>query len=352
MSYRLALIGLGAAARNIHLRAYAQLDDLQVVGGYDPQAPAAKFPFPLFPSVEALLAETGPDIVAIASPPDSHHELACAALEAGCHVFCEKPFVESLAQADDVIARAAAANRRVVVNNEFRYMNIHRLAKGLIGTERFGELVFLSAHQTFIVNEHTEAGWRGQSRERTCKDFGPHVLDLCRFFFDEEPASIYARMPKPGNADGPDYLNLLELEFSGDRVAHITLDRLSRGRQRYLDTRLDGTEATLETSIGGQASVTLGVRSGRLRPYAELNLAGGGQALLIKEGRRTLLGTDPLTLFASATAKLMRDFLKALANGTRPPCDAADNRHTLALMLAAYESHRQRAPVALETFGA
>ncbi len=75
---------------------------------------------------------------------------------------------------------------------------------------------------------------------------------FCRYFFGEEPTSISARMPRGKQPNGPDYLNLIELEFSGDRVAHITLDRLSRGRRRYLDIRLDGEAGSIETSLGGR----------------------------------------------------------------------------------------------------
>lgn len=350
MTFRLGIVGLGAAARNIHLRAYARIKNLEIVGGVDPFVETSDLPFPVFPSIEQLLDGVNPDIVAIATPPDSHYELTCAALDAGCHVFCEKPFMESLAEADDIIARASNASRWVVVNNEFRFMNIHRYAKELVGTNRFGELLFLSAQQSFIVDPRTEAGWRGESRERTCKDFGPHVLDLCRYFFEEDPKSIYARMPKPGNPEGPDYLNLLQLEFSGDRVAHITLDRLSRGRNRYLDIRLDGTVATVETSIGGEAAVTVGLDAASRRPFARLDLVPGGQASLVVEGRRKRLATDPLDLFGSATARLMEAFLDALINERTPPCHAADNRQTLAVTLAAYESQRRGEAVDLRSF--
>lgn len=59
-------------------------------------------------------------------------------------------------------------------------------------------------------------------------------------------------MPRGKQPNGPDYLNLIELEFSGDRVAHITLDRLSRGRRRYLDIRLDGEAGSIERASAAE----------------------------------------------------------------------------------------------------
>ena len=200
--------------------------------------------------------------------------------------------------------------------------------------------MFVTASQTFFVDESTEAGWRGQDAQRTCKEFGIHVLDLCRFFFDQEPERISARMQRPAGAGGPDHLNLITLEFPGGRLAQITLDRLSRGRHRYLDLRLDGSEAVIETEFGGQFEATAGIRARDRRPFVRLDYSAGGAAVLYRGERRKLLARNPLNPFADATRKLMMAFLNALDEGGTPPCDAHDNIKSLALMLSAYESDR------------
>jgi predicted dehydrogenase len=347
MKRTIAIAGLGAAAAHIHLPAYKKIPGLQVVGGVDPCAGSRNFPFPLFDSVEQMLTRTAPDILTIAAPPDVHFELIQAGLRAGVHVFCEKPFVPSLEEADEVIARAKAAGVWVVVNNEFRFMNVHAAAKSYISKPEFGDLLFISMQQTFRETEDTESGWRGRDTRHTCLEFGIHALDLCRFFFDEDPHAITARMPKPGNPNRPDYLNLIQLEFSGDRVAHISLDRLSQGPHRYLDTRLDGTLGCIETSLGGTAEVRAGISGGTRRPYAALDIAPGGQARLYHAGTAKKVATDPLNIFAHSTARLMSQFLDAIETGRTPPCHAGDNRRTLALMLAAYESQESNAPVSM-----
>lgn len=334
----IAVIGLGAAARNIHLPAIRRTGVLNVVGGVDPVADPAAFPFPVYRSTSELWSAVRPDIVAIVTPPDSHYALTLEALARGAHVFCEKPFVLTLDEGRQVIARAAEAGRHVVVNNEFRFMNVHEAARQAIGSPEFGDLLFVAVNQTFFVTEATEHGWRGEGTRRTCFEFGTHALDLCRFFFGEEPWAISARMPKPGRPGGPDYLNLIQLEFSGDRVAHITLDRLSRGPHRYLDVRLDGTAACIETQIGGRAQVTFGIRGGSRRPFAQADFSPSASAHLLTGDRRRRLARDPGDLFPHSTAKLLGRMVEALRTGETPPCSAADNIHTLALMLAAYES--------------
>jgi predicted dehydrogenase len=345
MKHTIGIIGMGAATRKIHLPAYARIHNLRIVGGADPLPTGDRLRFPIFASLEQMLEHVSPEVIAIATPPQSHFEVARRALEAGCHVFCEKPFMNSLEEADEIIALSKRVGRRVAVNSEFRFMRSHVAAKQKIGSPEFGCLQFVTIHQTFCVTEETEAGWRGADRKRTAKDFGTHALDLCRFFFDEEPVSISARMPRGTRPDGPDYLNLIQLEFSGDRVAHITLDRLSKGPHRYLNIRLDGDRGCIETSLGGRLEVRAGVRAATRRPFLRFDVAMGGRARLYHGEKFSLLATDPLDLFAHATGRLMQAFLTAIEQGTLPPCDSLDSRHTLALMFAAYESDARREPV-------
>ncbi len=344
---RIAIAGLGAAAKSIHLPAFRKIDELEVVGGHDPD-PKGNFDFPLFDSYEAMLEESKPDILAVVTPPVTHFELTKLGLDHGCHVFCEKPFMPTREEADETCRLAKQAGKWVVVNNQYRFMNIHRKAHECLGGDGFGDLVFASFHQTFHVTETTEEGWRGNDPQRTCKEFGIHVLDLCRYFFGEDPTSIQARMPRLGNAGSPDLLNLIQLEFSGDRVAHITLDRLCRGTHRYLMTRLDGTKGCIESQIGGGIGFSMGVRGGSRKPYFELDIAMGGRARLYNGDKYRKLATDPLDLFAHSTAGLMRAFLDALKADGTPPCHAEDNRKTLMLMLAAYESDKRNEPVEMD----
>ena len=342
-----AVAGLGASARRIHLPALSAAG-VRVVGACDPAVRDGSLPFPIFDTPERMLGETRPDLLVVATPPASHHALTRLGLLAGAHVLCEKPFMPTLAEADDVCALSRQAGRWVAVNNQYRFMDIHRAAQARIGAPDFGDLLFVSAEQTFFITPETEAGWRGQEKERTGREFGTHVLDLCRFFFGEEPLAVTARMPRGRNAEGPDHLVLIQLEFTGDRAAQVTLDRLSRGRHRYLEIRLDGAHGCIETRLGGGVEVSAGIRGGTRRPFVSLDAALGGRARLYHGEKFRRIATEPLDPFATATARLLKAFKAAVAAGTPPPCHAEDNRRTLALMLAAYDSHRRRATVVLE----
>jgi predicted dehydrogenase len=80
------------------------------------------------------------------------------------------------------------------------------------------------------------------------------------------------------------------------------------------------------------------------------DIAGGGYARLYHAEESRRIAVEPMNVFARATVRLMEEFIHALDTGGTPPCNAEDNRRTLALMLAAYESEENRRPIVLSEF--
>lgn len=354
---RVAIIGLGAVTRNIHLPAYKTLaNKIEIVAGCDTDAAAGqtakeKFGVPeVFDDPLKMIEKMRPDIVTICTPPELHVEQSLMALENGCHVFCEKPLAGSLAEADKLVTAAAKAERFVVVNNQFPFMNIHLAAKKVIGTPEFGRLLFLQASQVFHPDEMTEADWRGRLKRRLCFEFGIHVFSLARFFFDDEPEAISAQMPNPLSKFHSDALNLITLEFPDGRAASIILNRLSNAPERYLDMRLDGEHASVHTSIGGEVRFEAGLHTRQKRPFFGLNFVKGGKAVLQNGNKSRIIAKDGINPFASSTAYHFNNFVDAIKNGGTPPGTVADNRKTLALVFAAYDSAEARQTVYLKDY--
>lgn len=341
---RVAIIGLGAVTRNIHLPAYKMLaEKIEIVGGCDTDGTARKwlrekFGTEVFDEPQKMIEAAAPDIVAVCTPPSFHVEQTLLALENKAHVFCEKPLAENLASAAEIVRAAERANRFVVVNNQFPYMNIHRAAKQMIGTPEFGRLLFLQAWQIFHPSHNTEAGWRGELKRRLCFEFGIHVFELARYFFGDEPIRISAQMPQPQPAENSDTLNLITLEFADGRAASIILNRLSNAPERYLDMRLDGEFASVQTSIGGQVRFEAGIHTREKRPFLGLNFIKGGSAILQNGNKSKIIAKDGINPFASSTAYHFGNFINAIEKGETPPATAQDNLKTLALVFAAYDS--------------
>ncbi len=105
-----------------HAKAYHSLDGFEIAGVVSRGEASRRAlldalgaEYPEFSDFHEALAATKPDAVSINTYPDTHAEYALAAIEAGCHVFLEKPVAVTVAEAEKVVAAAQTAKRKLVV---------------------------------------------------------------------------------------------------------------------------------------------------------------------------------------------------------------------------------------------
>ena len=116
------IVGLGNMGRS-HALAHHLAADAEIVGlviRSPRELPDDLAPYPLFSSFEEGM-KTQPDLVVIATYSDSHADLAIAAMEAGAHVFVEKPLATSVADAERVVEVAKRTGRKLVVGYILRH---------------------------------------------------------------------------------------------------------------------------------------------------------------------------------------------------------------------------------------
>jgi predicted dehydrogenase len=89
---------------------------------------------------QALLARPDVDAVAVTSPDYCHEEHAVAALEAGKHVFCEKPLAITIEGCDRILEAWRRSGKRLMVGFNMRYMNIFRVMKQVVDSGAIGEV--------------------------------------------------------------------------------------------------------------------------------------------------------------------------------------------------------------------
>ena len=341
---RLGYVGLGWAAHAFHLPAVRRVPGAVVVGGCDSSAERRaewerKTGTPSFQTLATMLERADPEVVVVATPPDSHAELCLEALAAGRHVFCEKPFVSNVAEASRVIAAAASADRAVAVNHEFREKPIFRAVREAIGTEGVGELVFCQVWQLMNLapwDEHVP--WRAAMRDRALFEGGVHLVDLLMTMFDGVPEAVFARRSSGRRRDqAADAINLVTLDFPGGLLGQITIDRLCQAATRYVDVRADCEHASLRASEGGRAVLQVGMKRAE-RSGARLDLGLGGLAWSERGVRRKTLGRSPRDPAVFATAALLAGVLEAMRAGREPPSSARQARDVMAVIEAAYQS--------------
>jgi predicted dehydrogenase len=341
---RVALIGLGAVAREIHLPALADHPVATLIAVADPDPKSREVAAPqiagarCYVDPESMLRAEQPDLVIIATPPQLHRDHCLLALRHGAHVLCEKPFMESLAEADEVIAVAASLGRVVAVNHQYRFLPFYSRPASQVRAGVFGRPYYAHAQQHMHLTREQESGWRGELHRRVLFEFGGHVVDLLTYFFGSEPVAVSARMPRVVSDDPTDVLVVLRLDYPNDRVATVVLNRASRGAPRYLDVRLECERASLRMSFGGVAEFRVGWSRERRRPTVRLSIARGGEAWAEADGRTWRLARALHEARPYATARLLSSVIEAIAAHAEPAVSAGYARSLLRIILAAYES--------------
>ncbi len=117
---RVLVVGCGNMGAS-HARAYHRMPEFRIVGLVS-RGPASRGRLgqelgglPEFGDYREALAATRPDVVSINTYPETHGPFARAAIEAGCHVFCEKPLATTVEEARAVVDAACARDRKLVV---------------------------------------------------------------------------------------------------------------------------------------------------------------------------------------------------------------------------------------------
>lgn len=138
----LGLIGCGAFGE-FCLKVYSSIDCVKPAAVADVRAEAAdafgrEFSVPAYADPTDLIADKSVQIVHIATPPSSHHELVLAAARAGKHILCEKPLAMNVDQADEMLAAVAAAGTIAPVNFVLRYNQVTQTLKRIIDSGALG----------------------------------------------------------------------------------------------------------------------------------------------------------------------------------------------------------------------
>jgi predicted dehydrogenase len=123
---RVLVVGVGTMGV-AHAKAYHALEGFEICGLMSRSIrtrrdlPAELADAPRFEDLDQALAVTRPDAVSINSWPDSHADLALRAMDAGCHVFLEKPIATTMEDALAVVAKARATRRKLVLGYILRH---------------------------------------------------------------------------------------------------------------------------------------------------------------------------------------------------------------------------------------
>src|SRR5512133_3324516 len=186
---RVAVVGLGYWGPNI-VRVLHDIGDAEVAWVCDRQENALGRVTRRYPAVRAtaeyerVLDDDGVDAVVIATPVRTHHPLAAAALDARKHTFVEKPLAASVAEANDLVARANDGGLVLMPGHTFLYSPPVNAARELIRSGELGEIYFITMSRVNLGLH--------QSDTSVVWDLAPHDFSILRYWLDEMPRRVSA----------------------------------------------------------------------------------------------------------------------------------------------------------------
>jgi len=202
----------------------------------------------LLSDYKELLEDSGIDAVHIATPNQSHFEVARVALENGKHVLLEKPMATSSRDALKLARLSEESGLVLQVGHIFRFNNALQRVRQLIQQGNLGPTFYANLRWTALMAPRNEAD--------IIFDLAPHPVDILNYLLDEWPTVVSAAggsyLRKRPNAEE---MALVILKFPNGIQSSIHVSWLENG-PRERTVRLVCQRATLECDVLGQ-SVTL-----------------------------------------------------------------------------------------------
>lgn len=231
-----AVVGLGYWGPNL-LRNLVELDDARVVAMCDLRPERLEAFGRRYPAVDRttsyddVLERDDVDAVVIATPVSSHFALASRALEAGKHVFVEKPLAASVEESRQLGRLAADASRLIMPGHTFLYSPPVVMVKEIIERGDLGDIYFISSSRVNLGLH--------QSDISVVWDLGPHDFSILRWWLGESPVSVSAISRACVIPETPD-VAFVNLRYPSGAIAQIELAWLAPSKLRR--TAIVGSE--------------------------------------------------------------------------------------------------------------
>src|SRR5689334_18097531 len=219
---RVGVIGYGYWGPNI-VRNFHALDNCELVAVCDKNPAALRRAQRACPGVNLttdfneVLTSPEIDAIAVITPVWTHFELAKAALQNGKHVFVEKPFTSTSAQAEELIELADRKNLKIMVDHTFLFSGAVRKIRDIIDAGTLGSLYYFDSTRVNLglFQHDVSVVW----------DLAPHDLSIMNHVIAETPEAVVATGGKHlnGHAD----MAFITVYFPRDIVAHINVNWLS-----------------------------------------------------------------------------------------------------------------------------
>jgi predicted dehydrogenase len=222
---------------------------------------------------QELLEDPGIDTVHVLTPNVLHYPVCQAALKAGKHVLCEKPFTVTVEQASELVELAASTGSANCIQHNLRYYSVVQQMRCMIEAGDLGEILIVQGtySQDWLLYD-TDWNWRADASDngalRAMGDIGSHWMDLIQHLTGRRITSLCAdlatfhqtrRRPKgsvetfagkttqPGDYESvgitTDDFGSVLLRLGGRARGAFTVSQMSAGRKNMFTVEIYGTKA-------------------------------------------------------------------------------------------------------------
>ena len=334
---KLGVIGYGYWGPNI-VRNFSSHKDCTVTAVCDNNPGALARVLTQYPNIrlmtnaDDIVRSPEIDAVAIVTPVTYHYELAKKALENGKHVFVEKPFTATSAQAEELVELAERMNLQIMVDHTFLFTGAVRKIKQLVDDGTLGPLYYYDSTRVNLglFQHDVNVMW----------DLAPHDLSIMDYLIGLEPDLVVAT--------GSAHVNALEdvahltVYFPNNVLAHINVNWLSPVKVRT-------------TLVGGQKKMLVW---NDLDPAEKIRVYDKGADVKTELGVHKLLVSyrsgdmwAPKVEELEALQLETRYFLDCVKNGTKPFNDGKAGLRVVRILEAAELSLKQHKEVAYASVG-
>ncbi len=339
MSLKVAIVGCGQIADG-HVEQIQKLAVARVAAVCDreplmAEQLASRYGIPRFyADFDELLARERPDVVHITTPPQSHKALALRAMDCGCHVYVEKPFAPTAADARAIVEHAERLGRKITIGYTYAYDPpaldlMEAVAKGLVGeplhVESFYGYDLRGSYGTAIFGK--PGHWVHDLPGALLRNNIDHLLNKITPFMPDERPAIQAmgwvqRQRRYGDRRDAAH-DELRVVLRGEKVsAYATFSAHVRPAAHFV--RVYGTKNTVHADFVGR-TVTL-VRGSRLPGAIGRMAIGFAQALehLRAATRNAVRFARSEFQFFAGLERLMALYYQSILQGSPPPIPHRD----------------------------
>ncbi len=312
---QVCVIGCGYWGKNL-VRNFAQLGVLAAVCDANKslaEKASQEYRVPQLSFEEVLKSEIG--AVVIATPAVQHFELTKRALEAGKHVFVEKPLALDVKEAQVLCQIAADVNRTLMVGHLLQYHPAFLALKELVTKGTLGKLQYIYSNRLNLGKFRNE--------ENILWSFAPHDISMILGLVGELPETVYATGACHLNHQIQD-VTTTHMTFHNGIQAHIFVSWLHPYKEQKLVVVGDGGMAVFDDSLPWDEKL-------KIYPHKVTWIDGVPQAQKADSIEVDLEVAEPLKLECE-------HFIESIENSVKPRTDGQEGLRVLQVLDASQES--------------